>query len=254
MTTGEVMIHDADSDAPVALVLKAPTDLTEACRQLFLRTDFSMGVRRVNGLANESQTFGYTQPNALRRRYAPTTSRFAIKDPQGHALLEEAATEYARMLARHLPEIADAARRVTCDVDPQWQMGQSWWTSGIVNKNTPLMYHRDASNHPAWSAMLVTRWGMRGGHLHIADYDITLDCADGHVVYFAGYELVHAVTPFKASLKGAYRYSAVYYPIRYFAKAGSYTEALAAGRARETTFADGLITRQAGAGLIGQPS
>lgn len=254
VTSGEVLLRDTDSAAPVALVLKAPQDLTEACRDLFRSTDFSMGVRRVNGLANESQTFGYTQPNALRRRYAPTTSRFAIKNAAGHALLEDAATWYADALGRHLPDIASHARAVTADVDAQWQLGRSWWTSGIVNKNTPLMYHRDASNHPAWSAMLVTRWGMRGGHLHIADYDITLECADGHVVYFAGYELVHAVTPFRASLKGAYRYSAVYYPIRYFAKAGTYDDALSRGRTRETGMADGLVERQAGMGLIEQGS
>jgi hypothetical protein len=251
ITTGEVLVTDSDTGDPVALVVKAPDHLVEGCRDLCLRTDFSMGVRRVNGLANESQTFGYTQPNALRRRYAPTTSRFAVRDPEGHHLLEVAATWYAQAIAAYLPDIAKDARYVTRQVDPQWQLGDSWWTSGIVNKNTPLMYHRDASNHPAWSAMLLTRWGMRGGHLHIADYDLTLSCDDGHVVCFPGHELVHAVTPFRAALRGAYRYSTVYYPIRYFAQAGSYTEALARGRQRETDMADGLVQRQNASGLIG---
>lgn len=249
---GPCLVRDADTDNPIMLVFKAPPDTLEACRQLCLRTDFSMGVRRVNGLANESQTFGYTQPNALRRRYAPTASRFAKRDPEGHHVLESAATGYAREIAHQLPGIAAAARDATAAVDPHWQLGESWWTSGIVNKNTPLMYHRDASNHPAWSAMLVVRWGMRGGHLHLADYDLTLDCADGDVVCFPGHEIVHAVTPFKSALRGAYRYSIVYYPIRYFEQAGSFDEALAAGRKRETDFADGLIERQTGLGLIPQ--
>jgi hypothetical protein len=251
VTTGECILYDRATALPVALVIKAPPELTQRCADLFLRTDFSMGVRRINGLANESQTFGYTQPNALRRRYAPTTSRFAVRDPAGHALLEQAASWYADALTAHLPEIAAAARQITAGVDPQWQLGTSWWTSGIVNKNTPLLYHRDASNHPAWSAMLVTRWGMRGGHLHIADYDITLACDHGHVVYFAGYELVHGVTPFTASLRGAWRYSAVYYPIRFFERAGDFTAALDRGRLRETDMADDLVKRQQAAGFIG---
>lgn len=249
---GECIVRDGDTDAPILLVFKASEAIREACRALCQRTDFSMGVRRVNGLANESQTFGYTQPNALRRRYAPTASRFAKRDPQGHQDLEDAAGAYAREIAHRLPGIAADARTKTSKVDPNWQLGGSWWTSGIINRNTPLMYHRDASNHPAWSAMLVIRWGMRGGHLHLADYDLTVDCADGQVVCFPGHEIVHAVTPFKASFKGAYRYSIVYYPIRYFEQAGAFADALAEGRKRETNMADGLIDRQTGLGLIPQ--
>src|SRR3982751_17283 len=100
------------------------------------------------------------------------------------------------------------------DIDRDWKLGESEWTSGVINASARLPYHRDAMNFPVWSAMPVLRRHMDGGHLHVPEYDLVLPCRDGWGVFFPGYDLVHGVTPMSPTRPDGYRYSLVYYALR----------------------------------------
>lgn len=60
----------------------------------------------------------------------------------------------------------------------------------------------------------VLRRHVAGGHLRIPEYDATIGCRDGWAVFFAGYDLVHGVTPMQLTRPDGYRFSIVYYALK----------------------------------------
>jgi len=108
----------------------------------------------------------------------------------------------------------DAQTMANSDVKDEWRLGETNWTSGVVNRSSSLPYHRDGFNFAVWTAMPVLRRHMRGGYLHIPEYNAVVASRDGWAVFFPGYELVHGVTPMTPTREGGYRYSVVYYALK----------------------------------------
>ncbi|NBQ37927.1 MAG: hypothetical protein EBU42_10465, partial [Synechococcus sp.] len=134
---------------------------------------------------------------------------------------------------------------------PDWRLGGTPWTSGIVNDTAGLYYHYDRNNFPGvWSAMVVVRAGTRGGHLHIVDYDLTLACRDGDLIYFPGMDLMHGVTPITSSLRGGYRFTSVYYSVKSFQGKPGADESLKNAASHRSTLEDDLVARQKDSGFI----
>jgi hypothetical protein len=241
---------DADSGKPVVAVLRAPANVLESLRNPLARLRMSGGVVRSNGQRTHSAVFGWTAPLAIRKRYVPTLAALDRDDRTLAGLLRAGATTWADLLRVTLPQVAADAESATAAVGSAWRLGDSWWTSGVINRDAALLYHRDANNLPAWSAMLVVRAGVSGGHLHIADYDLLLPCRDGDVICFPGYRLVHSVTPIRKRLSGGYRVTVVHYPVKSFAGLGDPVAEFHAGRRRETSVVSGALERQRAAGLL----
>jgi len=104
----------------------------------------------------------------------------------------------------------------------------------VINQSSALPYHRDGSNFDTWSAMPVVRRGMDGGHLHMPEYDITINCRDGWALWFNGHAYVHGVTPMKSRAKDGYRYSIVFYAKRGMKDCHTYAVEIGEARARRT--------------------
>lgn len=124
-------------------------------------------------------------------------------------------------------------------------MGDSHWTSGVLNRTSGLAYHTDRNNFPGtWSAMVCVRRGIRGGHLRLPAYDLVVPCSDGQVVYFPGSTILHGVTPFTRAGDDAYRFTAVYYAVSGMRHCLPATVELLRARAartdREDSIAEGL--------------
>jgi hypothetical protein len=60
----------------------------------------------------------------------------------------------------------------------------------------------------------VLRRGVRGGHLHLPEYDLVVPCMDSTVTYFPGFTYVHGVTPMQRVNEDSYRISIVYYALK----------------------------------------
>jgi hypothetical protein len=73
---------------------------------------------------------------------------------------------------------------------------------------------------------------MDGGHLHMPEYDITINCRDGWALWFNGFAYVHGVTPMKPRVKDAYRYSIVFYAKRGMKDCHTYAVELGEARAK----------------------
>ena len=88
--------------------------------------------------------------------------------------------------------------------------------------------------------MPVLRRGVRGGALHLPEYDLTVACRDGWVVAFNGYELWHGVTPIELAEEDAYRISVVYYSLRGMKDCFSYAIEKSEGAIRRTSREQGI--------------
>jgi hypothetical protein len=118
---------------------------------------------------------------------------------------------------------------------PDWRLTEaSLWTSGVINKESSLPYHRDGNNFDAWSVMPVVRRGVRGGHLHLPEFDMVVPCRDGYSVMFYGKRIVHGVTPMAKTMPDAYRVSVVYYALRGLKNCHTYAEETAYAARRRT--------------------
>ena len=76
-----------------------------------------------------------------------------------------------------------------------WCIGDTPFTSGSINKDCSMYYHRDRGNVPnTGSVMWLARSYCKGGHLHIPELGLLVDCSHGAMVAFYGETFWHGVT------------------------------------------------------------
>ena len=176
-------------------------------------------VYRAAGIRNRSGAFGFTSRRVVMQRSGCRQCSGGSEAPEAHAGILAAGSVMADMLADRLPDrFAADSDLAQGSIRPEWLLPSCHWTSGVLNETSPLPYHYDRNNMATWSAMVVARRGMRGGHLHVPELGLVLECRDGDVVFFAGWHFVHGVTPITRQQSDGYRYSAVFYTIRGMAK------------------------------------
>lgn len=223
--------RDADTGEAILIYAPYPGPVT-GLRKAVLDTSYSTTLR-ASGTRNASRTFGFTTRSAVLQREACTPSSLAWESPEAQMTLNQTAEDLATFLLNELPEVWEQSHREIQQVLPEWRMTEdSLWTSGIINQSSALPYHRDGANFDTWSAMPVVRRGMDGGHLHMPEYDITINCRDGWALYFNGYAYVHGVTPMKTRAKDGYRYSIVFYAKRGMKDCHTYAVEVGEARAR----------------------
>jgi hypothetical protein len=229
---GPVLYHDADTGEPLLGHLPMP-DL-DRFRAAILAIDWATrGAGRAN--RNKSKTFGYRPRKPMMQNEGCSLASFGRDYPQLQAYLSGYAEALAAQLAATFPEVEVMGRQVVQQVLPDWRLSQSsLWTSGVINKESPLPYHRDGNNFDAWSVMPVVRRGVRGGHLHLPEYGLVVPCRDGYSVAFYGKRIVHGVTPMRKLEPDAYRVSVVYYALRGLKDCHTFAEETAQAAVRRT--------------------
>lgn len=170
---------------------------------------------RVKKLVTQSRTIGF-QPRSTIRRDFCTTAKLAHESPELHGLLCAYAAKAVgvyqatgpEILARHLAKVGEKVRE-------EFVIPGTPFTSGIVNKNNPLMYHFDGGNdHDVWSAMFCFRDKTAGGRLALPEFGLKFNIANNSLLMFDGQKVLHGVTPIIGEGKGAYRFTVVYYSRR----------------------------------------
>jgi hypothetical protein len=184
----------------------------ETCR----RIKYGTGARTL-GLVATARIFGYQPRLALRRDFCAQATLAQEQPEENAALVQmaravEGAYEDANpaLYRDHVVQTATRAARFAL-------VERGAFTSGIVNENNPLKYHRDRGNYPdAWSGMVAVRTtGAHGGHLVLPEYGVRFDIAHGTLLLFDGQSIVHGVSPIRlADPKADRRYTAVYYSMR----------------------------------------
>jgi hypothetical protein len=239
---------DADSGEPVLgyWPLGDVADLRRAVRGVDIRETY----RAASGRRNASRVFGWSPRRPVQRREACNSTSFAKEQPTEQAVLDAWAVRLLDQLRTLDPAITDRDEATMREVLPEWRMAGTTWTSGVVNQNSQLPYHRDGFNFPTWSAMPVLRRGVAGGHLHLPEYDLTVACRDGWGVFFCGQQLVHGVTPMRRTAPDGYRYSVVYYALRGMKDCATYAEETAHARRKRTEREKGMAAKGASPDVV----
>jgi hypothetical protein len=214
--TEDTLIVDADSGEPVAYYAPLGSvdcrDLRWAVRSI---KDFNGVNRSGSGYRTYSATFGTAPRKPVFQREGCASTAVKRDWPAQHAVLERYAERCQAMLADVLPEMVRRSQDESQAILPDWRLTpETLWTSGVINRTVAMPYHTDTSNYDVWSAMPVVRRGVRGGHLHIPEYGVVLECRDSWCSWFPGHRLVHGVTPMRVTDPDAYRYSVVFYALR----------------------------------------
>lgn len=230
----DTLVRDADTGAPLMgyFALKDPA----ALRRAVLTIDCAGGVPRQQSYRSRSRTFGYAPRRPVSRRESCRVTSLNMEHPDVGSLLETYADQFSDMLDAIDPTIRPHDLATVGTVLPDWRMGESkLWTSGVVNDTASLPYHRDGFNFATWSAMPVLRRGVRGGHLHLPEYNVVIPCDDSTVTLFKGFQYVHGVTPIaKVKKNDGYRISVVYYALKGMKNCREAAEEAAYGRRRRT--------------------
>lgn len=211
--TSPCIVTDSTTGKPVLAYLKAPDVGT--LRRAILSTPMTTTYRASSGMSNSSRVFGMAprKPTQWREGCAPTS--LSVERPDVSAFLADYATSLASMLSEFYPVQAHADAVTIKQVLPEWRLTEdALWTSGVINRSSSLPYHFDTNNFDAWSAMPVLRRGVTGGYLHIPEYDFVVECRDGMVLFWSGYQLLHGVTPMTVTQPDGYRYTVVYYALK----------------------------------------
>lgn len=168
---------------------------------------------RLSGLHVAHRVFGYTPPQAMRRRYGCSRSRFDTDYPATMELVRQFCLLAEWVFRTHAPDVHEDTGQAVRDLIPDaWRIAGTLWTSGIINCTAALPMHKDSGNIPnSWSAMLGCRNQMEGGLLYLADYDCYLTIPHGSISIFDGQSVAHGVTPLEPKGPDAWRYTLVSY-------------------------------------------
>ena len=209
------LVQDVATGEPILAYLPFVGDVA-GLRRAVLAVPMATTLRG-SGTRNISRTFGMASRNVVMRRESCRPAGLALEKPELHAILVGAARDLDAMMEEIAPGVRAKDAETVGGVENDWRIAEdSLWTSGNINYSSALPYHRDRANFATWSAMPVLRRRMRGGYLRVPEYDLTIGCRDGWVVFFNGNLLVHGVTPMEpvAGPDDGYRYSIVYYALR----------------------------------------
>lgn len=211
------VLRDTITGELIAAQLALPTVYHDTAKAVEMsikfQTDVPMDSARLSGIGSRNRVFGTVEPNKLRRRPACAPSRLDTEQPQLIKALGELAAagcyEWQTIdgisLNRHIDIVAN-------QIHKDWLIGDTAFTSGVINFTAGLPYHKDSGNLlGSWSLMLSLRSNVKGGNLHLPEYGVTLGIFDRSITIFNGQAIWHGVTPLHISKRNAHRFTIVYY-------------------------------------------
>lgn len=212
LLTEPTIISDIETGRISVVYIELDDDCTQIVHAL-KSMEYDTNVR-TDGMLTTSKTIGYHPRNVVRRDFC-TTARSLVEFPAEHALISKYAKQVATYYQQYNPELYETHQQMTDKVLPEWKLEESIFTSGIVNKNNPLVYHFDTGNFKSvWSNMLVFKQDIEGGYLAVPEYDVGFELKNNSLLMFDGQSLLHGVTPIRKLKKDAHRFSIVYYSLQ----------------------------------------
>lgn len=221
-----------EQGAPVIIVGLAAE--TGNLRELLLAVKYGEN-NRSGGLSTKSRTFGALPRNTIRRDYCTQGGLLSSNSEADHAVKRFAATMGERFAVAHPSAHAESLATVAGLVKPEWRLPGGAYTSGIVNLNSRLSFHRDSLNFASlWSGMLTFKRDLKGGALAIPEYDMAIDLPDASIIWFQGQKVIHGVLPFFPQRPSAHRLTIVYYAMEPLKTCGTMKEELLRVRSLKT--------------------
>lgn len=198
---------------PVVLYASLKDFDTSALRWAVQSMKINKG-KRSRGLQSESSVFGYSPRVPMRQDYC-RISEMAKKYPKQHYIITNFINQVVELYQKYFPDVYAKHQEVVSEkILEEYKIGNTPFTSGVVNRNNQLKYHFDYGNFEGMlSNMVVFKKGVDGGHLCIPALDIALEVGDNTITIFNGQDILHGVSDINFYKEGAYRYSVVYYSL-----------------------------------------
>jgi len=168
-----------------------------------------------------STIIGATPPRPHMRRPYPSMSS-VHNEPKAKTFIKAmllALREGEKIIKEIIPEQYEFQKKcIEENVPKEFRLG-NLFTSSISNYNISAPFHRDNANLKNCVNLIITKkQGAKGGNLHVPDYDATMDSADNSMLVYPAWKNVHGVTPIEPLIKGGYRNSLIFYPLKSFKK------------------------------------
>ena len=215
LVSGSASIYEAGELKVVYLEFAAGENaMLEGARRAVGEIEYQETFRTA-GLKTRSRVFGAQPRITIRRRDYCSQAALASEAPEQFNLLCGGAPWIEFQYAVWNSRLQSIHAAMTRDkLLPEWRMAGSMFTSGIINEDNPLLYHRDFGNYPdVWSGMLTFREHCEGGLLSLPEYELGIRTADRSLLMFDGQGLVHGVTPIVKKKADGYRRTIVYYSL-----------------------------------------
>lgn len=152
--------------------------------------------KRAQGQQSNSRSFGWMPRNPPYQQFACHAAFLHATHPAAATAMVDLSGDVADAFRTLLPEVAARQAEQVAPVLPEWTLPGGLFTAGIINRSWAVRYHRDSRNFKdSWSAMVVFKRNVHGGHLDIPELGVTLDCTDESLVLFDGQSWWHGVTP-----------------------------------------------------------
>jgi len=128
-----------------------------------------------------------------------------------------ACKESEKIIKKIMPEQYEKQRKIIADNVPEKYRFGELFTSSISNYNISAPFHRDAGNLIGCVNVILTkRENATGGNLNVPDYGATIDQTNNSMLVYPAWQNLHGVTPISPRIKGGYRNSLIFYPLKGF--------------------------------------
>lgn len=235
VVSGDTDAYEEDGSL-AAVVRRLPWDDTTKGLLNGLRTLRYQKQQRIGSMMTNTRTFGFMPRRTLTRDCCASCA--LMKDaPALHVHLEDIGVWASEQLRDVNPTQYQRQReQLTAHVRPEWRMREpSLYTSGIINSNHALAYHRDGGNFKdSWNSMIVLQDDMMGGELVVPRWRAAFSFPEPTLVMMPAVTHLHGVLPLRPRSRRGYRYSVVWYSLSGMAKCESFDEELARVRRLKT--------------------
>ena len=124
---------------------------------------------RSAGLVTNSRVFGYRPRITMRSDFCSSAS-LTRENPKVAELTEKLALRMQELYQENIPDTFAEHKARSTEIRQEWLIKDTLFSSGIINKNNQLRYHRDAGNfEKVFSCMLVLKGGAEGGCLSVPE-------------------------------------------------------------------------------------
>lgn len=170
---------------------------------------------RGSGIKTQTIAIGTQARSPAQSREHCATASIGHRHPGCHSNILTMADMGQRYYEQHLPdELKLHSDWTDKNILPEWRINKTVFTSGVINKNCSMAYHKDRGNTAdGWSCMFVFKNHMSGGDLNVIDLDAKIFLPDRSVLFFDGKHYMHGVTKMLKTRSDGYRYSVVFYTL-----------------------------------------
>lgn len=190
---------------------------------------------RTAGMMTRSRTFGSLPRSAHHRMDSCRACPFNTAEPAAYAHLQRLAKAMATAYRTHRPDVYANHQEQVREVHDAWRLPDGPFTSGIINYESSLTYHRDRGNYPdSWNVQATFRDRIDGGLFVVPSWGLAFDLPDQSFLLLDAQSTVHGCTQPRRLRRDGYRISVVFYSTRLLRVCGSPDEEIAHGRRKRT--------------------